>query len=312
MAKSDTLKDIVPTKNILSISSHVVHGHVGNDAIQFPLNLRDWNVDCIHTTNLSAHPGYGSLKSVEINPHSINDIFKGLKDISLDNEYDVVLVGYIGTKQIFQTVWNDILLSFKNRNDLVIIMDPVMGDNGKVYVDQKIVDSYLDLLGKNEIFIDLLTPNQFEMEILSGIKIVSWDSLLNALDVFCNKYPKVNNVVITSVLLNDEMFCIGASEGRVFYYKVRQVNAVFSGSGDLFLGLLTDEFVKSDRNLIKSLGVTIQIVENVLKLSYILAKNENVLKKQINGKPYIPTLKLIESKHVLLSDPDPLEIVFLN
>lgn len=312
MFNLDTLIDITPAKNILSISSHVVHGHVGNDAIQFPLNLRNWNVDCIYTTNLSAHPGHGALTSVKINPDSIDEVFQGLKKLSLDNEYDVVLVGYIGTNQIFHTVWNDILLSFKNHKDLIIVMDPVMGDNGKVYVDQKIVGSYLDLLGKNEIFIDLLTPNHFEMEILSGIKINSWDTLLNALDVFCKKYYKIRNIVITSVLIDNEMFCVGASVGRIFYYKVRQVDAIFSGSGDLFLGLLTDEFVENGRDLMKSLGITIQIVEKVLKLSYELVQKENISQKQINGKLYIPALKLIESKSVLLSTPDPIDIIYLN
>lgn len=290
--------DISPVQNILSISSHVVHGSVGNDAIQFPLNLRNWNVDCIHTTNLSTHPGHGYFTGEKASPNLLKDLFDGLKELSLDDEYQAVIVGYIASRENLQVVWTNIL--FQLNKNIIKIIDPVMGDNGKVYVSQEIVETYVHLLSKNEIDIDLLTPNKFEMEILTGTKIDSWDTIKNAIDIFCSKYAKVRNLVITSVTIDGNMYCIGSSKGKSFYYKVSEVDAIFSGSGDLFLAILTDEFVKSGLNLATSICKTIQVVNGVLELSYELSKDDWAEQKNAGRKCYVPDLKLIESKNILL------------
>ena len=307
----ELLDGIVPAGNILSISSHVVHGSVGNDALQFPLNLRNWNIDCIYTTNLSAHPGHGQFTGVKVEPTLIKDLISGLRDLELDNNYQVIIIGYIASSDNLQTIWNDVLLNKSIENSCIII-DPIMGDNGKIYVSNEIVELYIELLTKNEVIIDLLTPNQFEMELLSGITINSWKSMLKALDVFCSKYTKVKNVVITSVIIDNIMYCVGASKSKVFYYKVEQVEAIFSGSGDLFLGILTDEFIKTNKNLQISLCKTINTVAKVLKLSYKIMKNDKFTSKLINGKPYIPDLKLIESKNCLLEDSEVYDPVYLK
>lgn len=305
-------KSLTAARNLLCISSHVVHGSVGNDAIQFPLNLRNWNVDTISTTNLSAHPGHGTFTGGKCDAGLIKRLFSGLQSLSLDSSYEVVVIGYIASDSILETVWHDVLKPLKKNDILIAVMDPVMGDNGKAYVDTKIVSLYKSLLATNEIEIDLLTPNQFEMEILADSKITSWDTLLNALAAFCTKYTNVQNVVITSVVIDGDMFCVGAGNGRIFYYQVNEVDAVFSGSGDLFLGILTDEFAKSDKNLVQSLGKTLQTVENVLELSYQLSARNNGPRKKMNNKLYIPDLKLVESRPVLLSKVCAKDAVYLK
>lgn len=308
---SNIWKDIVPVKNLLAISSHVVHGSVGNDAMQFPLNLRNWNVDCIYTTDLSAHPGHGSFTGGKVDANLVKELFQGLKNLSLDNEYECVIVGYTASDEILEIVWNDILSDLNSKQKIIKVLDPVMGDNGKIYVSKRVVELYLEFLSQDLIDIDLLTPNQFEMEILSGIKIDSWETLLLSLKKFCSKYKKIKNVIITSVVIDEKMYCVGASKGKVFYYEVNKIEAVFSGSGDLLLGILADEFIKNKKDLAKSLCNTITIVGNVLQLSYNLFKHDSSLQKNLNGKLYIPDLKLIESKNILLEDVEFYEPTYL-
>ncbi|ODQ47259.1 hypothetical protein PICMEDRAFT_15241 [Pichia membranifaciens NRRL Y-2026] len=302
---------ITPVQNILSISSHVVHGNVGNDAIQFPLNLRNWNVDCINTTNLSAHPGHGVFTGGKEKAKLVGDLFQGLKELLLDDEYQAVIIGYVASSENLQVIWNDILTQFTRKN-VVKVMDPVIGDNGKVYVSQEIVDLYLELLGRNEIDIDLLTPNMFEIEVLTGIKINSWETVKKSIDVFCAKYMRVKNLVITSVTIDGKMYCVGSSKGKSFYYKVSEVDAIFSGSGDLFLALLTDELVKNEQVLAVSVCKTINVVTDVLNMSYQLLKDDCTTKRNANGKLYIPDLKLVESKNILVRDVEVIEPTYLN
>lgn len=308
---NDLLEDIVVARNLLSISSHVVHGSVGNDAMQFPLNLRNWNVDCIYTTNLSTHPGHGKFTGVPVDSSLIKTLYDGLCDINFDKEYEVVIIGYVASSKILETVWENVLKRMDLNSNIIKVIDPVMGDNEKIYVKQDIVDLYLDILSRNEISIDLLTPNQFEMEILTGIKIKSWDSILEAIKFFNLKYSQIKNVIITSVIIFGKMYCVGCSKGKIFYFKVSEINAIYSGSGDLFLGILTDEFIRNEGDLQVSLGKTIKKVEKVLQLSYYLSKDDVSLKK-INDKVYIPDLKLIESKHILTDNFEIPELFYVE
>ncbi|GME83015.1 unnamed protein product [Ambrosiozyma monospora] len=100
---------LTPTKNLLAISSHVVHGNVGNDAIQFPLNLRHWNVDCIYTTNLSNHPGYRQFKGTKADADLVSILYTGLNDLNL--HYDAAIVGYTASKENTAAVY-EILKTF--------------------------------------------------------------------------------------------------------------------------------------------------------------------------------------------------------
>lgn len=300
--------EIPSVRNVLTVSSHVNHGYVGNDALQFPLNLRDWNIDCIHTTNFSTHPGHGMdcFSGKKTKAEDVVELYKGLKKFSI--EWDSIIVGYVGSSENLSVVFNDILThELTHGNKPFIIIDPIMGDHGKFYVDESIVEGYKSFLSSNKVGIDLLTPNQFEFETLTGIKVDSWDDLKLALEKFCSMYPQIKNLVVTSVQLgdSDDMYCIGNSKSQLFYYKVNEVNAVFSGSGDLFLGLLMDEFIRSDSNLQLSLGRTLLTVENVLALTYELSKDDpNVCKKKVGVKMYLPDLKIIESKSVLTYNED--------
>ncbi|KAG7880973.1 hypothetical protein KL905_002161 [Ogataea polymorpha] len=275
--------------NVLSFSSHVVHGTVGNRAIQFPLNLRGWNVDCINTTNLSNHPGFRTFKGSKTDAATIADIFEGLVEIGL--EYDAVIVGYVASVPNLECI-ADILAKLSHKP--LVVLDPILGDNDKLYVDQNLIPVYKRILKDPAGLVTLTTPNQFEMETLTDTKISDWDSLTASVTRFYDLY-NVQYVVITSVSLDGAMYCVGCLDPeRTFAVPVDQVPAVFSGSGDLFLGLLTDIFHRT-RNLETSLKHTVDVVQRVLKRTLELTD----AKMSIGSMPYIPSLKLVESKDII-------------
>ncbi|GME86465.1 unnamed protein product [[Candida] boidinii] len=161
------------------------------------------------------------------------------------------------------------------------------------------------------------------MELLTDMKIENINDLTNSIKKFHSLY-KVENLIITSVILKDlnsnEMICIGSNKYSLnwFYFKFPIIDAIFSGSGDLFLALLTDSYYKkihsskNDNNnnnnnkqnyLIDALSETISLVYKVLKLTYDIETSnlngENANKK-INGKLYLPHLRIVESKNIFL------------
>lgn len=78
----------------------------------------------------------------------------------MDN-YTHLLTGYIGTASFLKRVAL-LVTTLKSKNpNLIYVCDPVMGDNGKMYVPEALKEIY-----KKEIvpLADVVTPNQFELE----------------------------------------------------------------------------------------------------------------------------------------------------
>lgn len=77
-----------------------------------------------------------------------------------------------------------------------------MGDNGRLYVPKSLIPIY-----QNEILplADICTPNQFEAETLTGIKINSKEDALKAIDWFHEKGVKTVVLSSTNYAQNGEL-----------------------------------------------------------------------------------------------------------
>lgn len=242
-------------KLVLSIQSHVAHGYVGNRAATFPLQARGWDVDEIHTVNYSNHTGYGlgNVFGQKSTAQEIGEVYKGLKNLNF--EYDGILTGYTPNAQTLSEV-KRIGLDVKSRFPKALwVLDPVMGDGGQLYVDADVVPVYKEILETGQV--DVITPNQFEAELLSGIKIVDVESVKKAVSMLHHKY-KIPNVVITSCVFDKEcnmseeseecgdgasrLFCFvsQADCAEVFCLETPMLQGYFTGTGDLFAAMILD------------------------------------------------------------------------
>ena len=127
------------------------------------------------------------------------------------------------------------------------ILDPVMGDQGRLYVAEDVVPMYKELITRA----DLILPNQFEAETLSGKTIVDLKSLNVAVEVLHRVY-NVPHVVVTSLTFptaassseDAETIAVAGSScttdgaPRVFIVHVPKLNCFFSGTGDMFAALM--------------------------------------------------------------------------
>ncbi|KAJ8613737.1 hypothetical protein MRB53_036879 [Persea americana] len=88
-----------------------------------------------------------------------------------------------------------------------------MGDEGAMYVAKDILPAYQSMLRDA----DMILPNAFEAEILSGVRITDVRSMVEAISVLHKQYL-VPHVVITSVRFKDHggesMSVFGSSIGE--------------------------------------------------------------------------------------------------
>lgn len=246
----------VPETRVLAVASHVVSGYVGNKIAVFTMQSLGCDVAALNTVQFSNHTGYKQVKGTKVTAQEIADLYDGLKQSYLD-DFDMMLSGYIPGAEAVQAVGRiaeDLKAKAKQRpGSFFWVLDPVMGDNGKLYVADDVVPAYKSLLPNA----DLILPNQFEAELLSDVKITDMTTLTRAIEVIHRKF-KVPHIVLTSVSLDNDdqngnendhqppsrtLSVVGStmtSSGRARAFKIRfpALDAYFSGTGDMFAALM--------------------------------------------------------------------------
>ena len=79
-----------------------------------------------------------------------------------------VLTGYMGSAEAVRAVVKALPLLHAAQPDCQYWCDPVLGDNGRLYVPPALVEVYRDEVVPHA---HALLPNQFEAELLSGLTI---------------------------------------------------------------------------------------------------------------------------------------------
>ncbi|KAJ5807885.1 hypothetical protein N7474_009154 [Penicillium riverlandense] len=245
---------LVPDTRVLAVASHVVYGHVGNSMATFVMQSLGCEVAAINTVHFSNHTGYRQFKGTRATAAEITDLYAGLCQSNL-TDFDVMLSGYAPSAAAVEAVGAigiDLQQKAKQKpGSFFWVLDPVMGDQGRLYVSDDVVPAYKQVIKHA----DLILPNQFEAEVLSGVKITSLATLAEAITAIHRIYS-VPHVIITSVQLfklsqsgstpsppENFLTVIGSttrSNGspRLFRIDVPALDCFFSGTGDMFAALM--------------------------------------------------------------------------
>jgi pyridoxine kinase len=306
---------------VLSIQSHVVHGHVGNKSSVFPLQLAGFEVDQINTCQLSHHTGYGRMPpGVRHSGEDVMALFEGLRTAGLFSSYTHVLSGYTNQSSVLHAIATALkdMISLKSRDsELYYVCDPVLGDNGRLYVPEVLVPIYRDVLIPLS---SLVTPNQFEAEILTGVKISDVASLNESLDKLHSLGAK--SVVITSTdksLSGDDQLWMFAScpleevsnsrklsktsaevttSTRRFGIKMPRLDFNFAGTGDLTAALFVIERSRHPQDFVS-------VLENVATIVYSICKRTLDYTRRCRGEAPGGFIDSASINAVIAASPSP-------
>lgn len=190
----------------------------------FPLQCCGWDVDAVHTTNYLNHPGRGTFEGARSDGEHVVSLLDGLRRLfDLRTHYHAVLIGYCPSAEVMAAVYRELGPLFEGAGPKpVFVVDPVLGDHGRLYVPEEVLHIHMDFLKLG--YVDLTTPNQFEMELLTGMQMQTWDDVRAAALRFHQQY-KVANFVVLSVLIDRRMFSVGfsANTARVFCIPIEKI-----------------------------------------------------------------------------------------
>lgn len=158
---------------VLSISSQVVYGHVGNSTAAFVLQRMGHEVLCLPTVLLSNRPGYKAIAGEPVNPSKLDAMLGAAWSNGWLAGVDAIFTGYVPSVEHARLCekWIKAL----NPNALYLC-DPIIGDApAGIYIDAEAARAIRDKLLP---LADIVTPNLFELGWLSGSAIIDTAQVL--------------------------------------------------------------------------------------------------------------------------------------
>ena len=231
--------------NLLSIQSHVTYGHVGNSAATFPLQRLGVEVWPVHTVQFSNHTGYGAWRGRVFDAAMIREVVQGIEERGVFGECDGVLSGYMDDAEIGEAIL-DTVARVKRANPAAhYCCDPVIGDVGRgVFVRPGIPEF---MRARAVLAADFVTPNQFELDHITGRTSATMRDALAAIDALHDLGPRV--VLVTSLQTADTPDgCIDlVASDRTGKFRVRtpRLPLAINGAGDAIAALFFVRFLRT-------------------------------------------------------------------
>ena len=233
--------------NIVSLQSAVAYGHVGNSAAVFPMQRLGHEVWPVHTVNFSNHTEYPTWRGPVLGAGSVREILRGMEFAF--PQVDLFVSGYLGTAEMAEVV-RDAVVAIKEANPQArYVCDPVIG-NSEVgsFVSADIPDVYTETLIP---LADAITPNQWELSVLTGRRLDqagSTSEAAYAADAAAAEYTEAladaarslcSNALITSVETGDPetIGMVDVASTSVLRTDAPRLGGNIVGAGDLATAL---------------------------------------------------------------------------
>jgi pyridoxine kinase len=214
---------------VLCLSSQVVWGPVGNTAAVPALQALGHEVLQVPTILLSHHPGHGKPVTRATSAEDFAALVAAVEDKGGLADCAAIMTGYFASAEQVGIAAGVISRLRRANPSLVVLVDPVMGDHGRLYVAQDIAaairDELLPLAG-------IVTPNVFELSWLTG-EIVS-DAASAA--AAARQLP-CSEVLVTSIAIGGHSLGTLLLTGDATHLKhTAKLEHVPHGTGDFLAG----------------------------------------------------------------------------
>ena len=245
--------------NLLSIQSHVTYGHVGNAAAVFPLQRMGVEVWPIHTVQFSNHTGYGAWKGQVFDAGLIRDVVAGIAAREVLGECDGVLSGYMGGADIGEAILDAVATVKRANPEARYCCDPVIGDVGRgIFLRPGIPEL---IKAKAVPAADIITPNQFELDYLSGRKSGTAAQVRDALKVVHDLGPRT--ILVTSLHTDEtpdhSIDMLASDDSGCFRLRTPKLPLSVNGAGDAIAALFFAHYLRTGeiRQALSSAGSSI-------------------------------------------------------
>ncbi len=208
-------------------------------AVSLPI-ISALKIQCcpLPTSIFSNHTEYESFYCTDFTGHMNAYIEEWAK---LDLRFNGILSGFLGSPEQINIV-KHFFERFKSP-DTIIVIDPVMGDNGALYPSYSplLAQQMKELVG----FADILTPNLTEACILTNTSYnpeMTHTELTRVCEQLCQMGP--GKIVISGLERGDDLENFIYEEGQTPHSVIdRKAGPCRAGTGDVFSSIITADAV---------------------------------------------------------------------
>ena len=262
--------------NILSIQSSVAYGHVGNSAAVFPLQRMGFEVWPVNTVHFSNHTGYGQWRGTVLPAEDVAGIVRGIEELGVLGDCDAVLSGYIGDASLGEVVVGAVGRVKEHNPKAIYCCDPVIGDAGRGFFVRSGIPEFIKEVAVPAA--DVITPNQFELEFLTGMEVGDLNDALGAADEARRLGPET--VLTTSLRRTDaaadtiEMLAV-SGEGA-WLVQTPMLALEVNGAGDATAAQFLAHLLRGGTPA-KALSMTASAIHAILEETYRTGSREMAL-----------------------------------
>ncbi len=230
---------------ILSIQSAVAYGHVGNSAAVFPLQRLGFEVWPVNTVLFSNHTGYGKWRGHVVAADAVAEVIQGIEERGAFPHCEAVLSGYMGDAAL-GAVTLDAVRRVKAANPQALYgCDPVIGDFGRgVFVRPGIAEFFRDHALP---LADIATPNQFELEYLTGRAMTGLADIVAAATALRARGPRA--VLVTSLrhpaTSTESIEMLAATAAGIWLVETPRLPLNANGAGDVVAALFLAHMLRT-------------------------------------------------------------------
>ena len=225
---------------VLTINSHVAYGHVGAQAMRLALERLGVEVCHAPTVVFSNHPGHGGFRGFALPAAQLRALVEGLDERGFLARCDALHVGYLGDAaqaEVAAEAWERLR---RRRPEALFLCDPVLGDDGQVYVRPEVVAAASRLARQAQV----LTPNRFELGLIVGRDLASPADVLAACRGLLDGPARL--VICTSATEGQRIATIGATARGSFIVETPCLPDAPKGTGDLFAAALLGRLLRGE------------------------------------------------------------------
>ncbi len=188
-------------------------------------------------------------------------------------KFDSIYTGYLGSiKQI--NMLKDFFKQFKT-DDNFIFIDPVMGDNGKLYTgfNQNFADEMAKLCSLGDIIVPNLTEASYMLHKEYKGKYTQ-EEIKDLLIELSNLGP--NKVILTGISFKENelgVMSYNKKENKFFTYFREKIPVKYHGTGDIFSSTVVGALVNNN-SLEEALKIAVDYVWETIYDTYLIKKED--------------------------------------
>lgn len=262
----------------LSLQSHVAYGYVGNRAATFPLQRLGHEVWAVNTVEFSNHTGYGAWRGRAASAEQVAEIVQGIEALGQFSRCDGLLTGYVGDAALADVVLDTARRVRAANPRAVWCCDPVLGDiDTGIYVKPGIDTFFRD---RAIPAADLVTPNHFELEHLTGRTVSTMAEALAAARTLLQGETRGPRLALITSLRRadaaaDTIEMVAVTREAAWRVATPMIGFAIApnGTGDAVAALFTAHWISGDE-IADALGKAASSIFAVLETTEAMGERE--------------------------------------